>query len=183
LYYQQASHQNSRIVSQLDLPHNNYILVTIHRAENTNDPGKLGEILSQLNKIGEEKVVVFPMHPRTKHMLGNDALLKNVRVIDPVGYLDMLALQKNSKLIVTDSGGVQKEAFLNGKYCITVREETEWVELVENGVNFLASPISLMSQYVEQLWNKAFQAGTFKPYGDGQAADEIVNVLVSKQNN
>jgi UDP-GlcNAc3NAcA epimerase len=97
-------------------------------------------------------------------------------VIDPVGYFDMIRLQKNCRLIITDSGGVQKEAYFNNKYCVTVREETEWVELVEHRFNFLSTPENIMTHAL-QLWDKPFESdGTFL-YGKGTAAQEILNIL------
>jgi UDP-GlcNAc3NAcA epimerase len=176
-FYQKISEQQSSIVSQLGLKPGDFILVTIHRAENTNDTGRMEEILTQLNSLAKDRVVVFPMHPRTRHMLGDHSLIKNIKVVDPVGYFDMIALQRASRLIVTDSGGVQKEAFIHGKYCITVREETEWIELVEAGFNFLATPLNKITDLVNTLWNKPLNPGDFKPYGDGHSAEKIIKTI------
>lgn len=177
VFYKALSEKKSRIVEELRLDAGNFVLVTIHRAENTNDKSRLEEILTQLNTIATHKTVVFPMHPRTRHILGNSNLINNIKVIDPVGYFDMIALQRNSRLIVTDSGGVQKEAFIHGKYCITVREETEWIELVQAGFNFLPKPFSMLTSLVDKLWNTPMVPGDFQPYGDGKAAEKIVDIL------
>lgn len=177
LLYQELSTKYSSIVRDLDLEGKPFALVTIHRAENTNDPERLHQIMKTLNDVGAEKTVVFPMHPRTKNILKDTDLLKNIKVIEPVGYFDMIALQKNCRLIVTDSGGVQKEAFIHGKYCITVREETEWIELVDNGFNYLANPVETLPGLIDKLWDKKFSINGFYPYGDGKAADKIIDVI------
>ena len=170
---------NDRILKELNLKPNDFILATIHRAENTNDPNRLQQIFSLLNKIAANRHIVLPIHPRTKSLLNEsiNSQLKNFHLIDPVGYLDMMSLQSNCKLVITDSGGVQKEAFLNGKYCVTVRNETEWVELVENGFNFLTDPLETLPNLVEQLWNKPFNDNGYQPYGDGEAANKILTIL------
>lgn len=179
LYYQDISEHQSKIIHELNLKNNPFVLVTIHRAENTNDRERFSQILKALNNVAESRTVIFPMHPRTRSILENDSLLKNVTVIDPVGYLDMIALQKHCRLVVTDSGGVQKEAFLNSKYCITVREETEWVELVEAGFNYLANPIERLTDLIPKLWDKLFDNKNFQPYGDGTAAERVAKFLVN----
>ena len=91
--------------------------------------------------------------------------------------MDMISLQKNCRLIITDSGGVQKEAFVNNKLCLTVRNETEWVELVEKGYNFLVNPIDILPHLVERLWNTEFTNENFNPYGHGNAAERIVDII------
>lgn len=180
LFYQSTADQSSSVLTELGLKGKPFILTTIHRAENTDDQEKLRSIMSSLNSISETKTVVFPIHPRTKGVLKeilNFRLNENFKLIDPVGYLDMIALQKNCSLIITDSGGVQKEAFLNKKFCLTVRTETEWVELIEKGFNFLVNPISTLEDLVNQTWNKSFNDNGFQPYGDGLAANKIIEVI------
>lgn len=181
LHYQQVSESESDVIKKLNLSKGNFILATIHRAENTNDKDRLEIILKDLSEIAKKNIVVFPIHPRTKNITENKELLQNITVIDPVGYLDMIALQKNCRLIVTDSGGVQKEAFLNNKYCITVREETEWIELVNAGYNFLSKSGSKIQDLVDALWNKPFVNKDFQPYGDGKTAERIINLIQSSR--
>lgn len=131
--------KNSKILEVLGLEPNGYYLTTIHRAENTDDPKRLRNIFQALKEL---KDVVFPCHPRTEKclkMLGLwERLNDQVKVIKPLGYLDMLVLERNARKILTDSGGVQKEAYLLGVPCITLRDETEWVETVQDGWNVLA---------------------------------------------
>jgi UDP-N-acetylglucosamine 2-epimerase (non-hydrolysing) len=131
--------KKSRVLEELGLEPMKYYLATIHRAENTDDPERLKNIVAALEEIGD---VVFPCHPRAEKYLKQlclwDGLVAQARVIKPVGYLDMIMLEKNARKILTDSGGVQKEAYLLGVPCITLRDETEWVETVEDGWNVLA---------------------------------------------
>ncbi len=133
--------KKSHILEDLALKPKDYYLATVHRASNTDDPDKLREITEALKDLEN---VVFPCHPRTEKYLREsglwDDLVRKIRVIKPVGYLDMLLLEKNAKKIITDSGGVQKEAYLLGTACITLRDETEWVETVEDGWNVLVGP-------------------------------------------
>ena len=132
-FYSKISEEKSSIISRLKLIPNEFVLATIHRQENTDDFEKLKEIFEGLELISKEKQVVLPLHPRTKAILTANQLSYGIQIIDPVGYFDMLELQKKCNLVVTDSGGLQKEAFFNKKHCIIVREETEWIELVSNG--------------------------------------------------
>lgn len=132
-FYGKTAEQKSDIISSLHLIPNEFVLATIHRQENTEDFEKLKEIFEGLELISKEKQVVLPLHPRTKAILEEHHLSYDIKIIDPVGYFDMLTLLKNCNLVITDSGGLQKEAFFNKKYCIIAREETEWVELVSNG--------------------------------------------------
>ena len=133
----------------------NYILCTIHRAENTDDETRLRSIFEALNEIAKEKQIILPLHPRTKKLLENlqtknqKLLTKNLTIIDPVGYLEMVWLIDNCDLVMTDSGGLQKEAYFFEKQCITLRDETEWVELVECGANRLvgADKEKIVSSY------------------------------------
>ncbi|AOW21933.1 non-hydrolyzing UDP-N-acetylglucosamine 2-epimerase [Urechidicola croceus] len=133
-YYSQFSGDKSSIISNLKLEKNEFVLATIHRQENTNDIENLKSIFEGLEEISKVKMVVMPLHPRTKKILDSNNLKYKIRVIDPVGYFDMMELLKNCNLVVTDSGGLQKEAFFHKKHCIIAREETEWVELVDNGI-------------------------------------------------
>jgi UDP-N-acetylglucosamine 2-epimerase len=130
--------KSSKILEELELRPKEYFLATVHRAENTDDPEKLQNIAEALSSIEN---VIFPCHPRTKKRLEDlrlwDQMRECVQIINPVGYLDMLLLEKNAYKILTDSGGVQKEAYMLQTPCITMRDETEWVETVEDGWNLL----------------------------------------------
>ncbi|HBC32303.1 MAG TPA: UDP-N-acetylglucosamine 2-epimerase (non-hydrolyzing) [Clostridiales bacterium] len=144
LYYGKRVTEKSNILEQNHLQPRQYILTTIHRAENTDDPVRLRAIFEGLSQVAEEIPVVLPMHPRTRVALIREGLyetvIRSLIVIPPVGYLDMVMLEKNARLIATDSGGVQKEAYFYRVPCITLRGETEWVELVEAGWNVLVEP-------------------------------------------
>jgi len=132
-YYGKSSTEKSSILEDLNLKKNEFVLATIHRQENTDDILKLKSIFEGLEKINEKKRVVLPLHPRTKAILGKNKKTHNLTIINPIGYFDMLELLKNCNLVVTDSGGLQKEAFFLKKHCIIARDETEWVELVSKG--------------------------------------------------
>jgi len=132
-FYGKTSGEKSSIISKLNLKDNEFVLATIHRQENTDDIENLKSIFEGLEIISKQKQVVLPLHPRTEAILEKFNLNYNIIIIKPVGYFDMLELLKNCNLVITDSGGLQKEAFFNKKHCIIAREETEWVELVSNG--------------------------------------------------
>lgn len=155
----------------------NYVLATIHRQENTEDPARLKAILTGLAKVAETIPVVLPLHPRTKSKIaatGLSPLLEKLQITEPLGYLDMVNLEKNAAVIATDSGGVQKEAFFYQVPCVTLRDETEWVELVEAGWNNLVPPVN--SELVSNAVLKAIGTvgKSVQPYGDGNAAKLIV---------
>ena len=168
-------------VQHLGLQPGAFVLATVHRAENTDDANRLAAIVDALVVLSRELRVVWPMHPRTRAMLEKagqyESLAQKVTLIDPVGYLDMVQLEKHAALIATDSGGVQKEAFFYQVPCVTLRGETEWVELVEAGWNRLAPPVSAAS--VLQAMRSAIgsRGQDVRPYGDGQAAQAIAAVL------
>ena len=132
-FYGKLSETRSAIIDELGLNQKVFVLATIHRQENTDDPERLKAIIQGLNSISDGSLVVMPLHPRTKALLGKYELGFKGLLIDPVGYFDMLQLLKYCKLVITDSGGLQKEAYFNEKPCLIAREETEWVELVEEG--------------------------------------------------
>jgi UDP-GlcNAc3NAcA epimerase len=183
LFYSQKAENNSQIINCLKVNPNNYILATIHRAENTDNPKRLQAIFEALILINQEIKVILPLHPRTKNALARQGVLekisRNIQLIEPVGYLDMAILEKNARLIITDSGGVQKEAFFYSTPCITLREETEWVELVETGWNTLVSPNydeSEIYQYFQQCLTTN-KPKTVNLYGEGNSAEKIVNIL------
>lgn len=182
LFYNEANASRMTMVDTLDLQHKPYYLATIHRAENTDDPLRISHICQALIELTQLAPVVLPLHPRTRATLAKLGLLSQVEreltVIAPVGYLDMLALEKQAQWIITDSGGVQKEAYFNQVPCITLRDETEWVELVQNGWNQLCSPeapFSLVSRIQAQPMSLVAKD---QLYGDGHAAEKIVEELV-----
>jgi UDP-GlcNAc3NAcA epimerase len=177
-YYKGKAVERSMIVDSLRLKSDDFILLTIHRAENTDNLEVLDLIVKQIELLGEEKTIVFPIHPRTLSRLGKPIKSKNIKVLDPLGYLDMLQLQMNCRLIVTDSGGIQKEAYFNQKFCITVREETEWTELVNGGFNHLVSPFEI-SQRVHDLWFKQFPIDGTRFYGNGDATQKILSTFLN----
>ncbi len=158
---------------------NNYILSTIHRAENTDDPKRLKNIFDSLNEIAKETQVVLPLHPRTKKIIRNSKLnTQNLTIIDPVGYLEMVWLINNCSLVMTDSGGLQKEAFFFEKPCITLRDETEWVELVTNRFNVLAgaNKEKIIDLYKNFEFNDDFSIGL---YGGGKASKQIIQKILN----
>lgn len=132
-FYGKLSDSRSSIIERLALKEKTFVLATIHRQENTDDPERLKAIIEGLNSISDVAQVVMPLHPRTKELLKKYALNFTGLLIDPVGYFDMLQLLKNCNLVITDSGGLQKEAYFNKKPCLIAREETEWIELVTEG--------------------------------------------------
>lgn len=163
-----------------DLPEK-YILTTIHREENTEDVRKLSEIFKALNHIAEESNIVLPIHPRTKRKLTENSISignKNLLLIEPVGFLEMIWLLSNSELVLTDSGGLQKEAYFHHKACLTLREQTEWVELVENRHNVVvgSSYEKIISAFHSFKFNYNFNNNL---YGDGTASKKIVSKLLN----
>lgn len=183
VFYASRAAERSTIVRDLGLTVQPYVLATVHRAENTDDRRRLFAILDGLRRFTEHAHVVVPLHPRTRNVVAADAELaeisRNLTMIDPVGYLDMIALEKSAALIATDSGGVQKEAFFHRVPCVTLRDETEWVELLHLGWNRLCSPTSAGAVY--EALRAAY--GTMgdrqaKPYDDPAAARRIVQRLI-----
>lgn len=167
-----------RVLGQLGLAAGGYILTTVHRAENTDHPERLAAVVDGLEAIARRMPVVWPLHPRTRGVLQRSGRLATLspelRLIDPVGYLDMVQLEKHAALIATDSGGVQKEAFFYQVPCVTLRDETEWVELVHAGWNRLAPPLSAAA--VSDAVNAALgsRGQEVQPYGEGCAAERVV---------
>jgi len=132
-FYSTMVKEKSTVLQSEGLKESNFVLATIHRPENTDSKQKLSAIFNALDKINTKIKVVLPLHPRTKKYMKTYQINTDVLLINPVGYFDMLALLKNCKMVITDSGGLQKEAYFNKKFCIVTRTETEWVELMENG--------------------------------------------------
>jgi UDP-N-acetylglucosamine 2-epimerase len=166
--------RESTVLDRLGIRDKQFVLATVHRAENTDDPRRLHAILRALAHAGEP--VVFPVHPRTRAALGQSAdAIDGVQLVEPVGYLDMVRLESAARLIVTDSGGVQKEAYWLGVPCVTVREETEWVETVEAGWNCLAGADT--DRIIAAI--RGFRPSSPRPplYAAGCSADDMVRVL------
>ena len=182
LLMSKRAENSSSITEKLELDSKPYILATIHRAENTDSISRLSNILSVLSDLSKEKVVVFPIHPRTSKVIKEHKLehfLSEVTVIEPVSYLEILKLQSCAYAIVTDSGGMQKEAYFNKTPCFTLRDETEWVETVDCGWNSLMSPEYEIDS--NQIIKKAQQLPSkwVSYYGDGNASQEITRILAS----
>lgn len=159
------------ILEDLRLTSGAYALLTIHRAENTEQPERLRSIMQGVAASGMS--VILPIHPRTRNVMGEVA--ENVRVVEPVGYLEMLVLEKNAEVIVTDSGGVQKEAYFAGRPCVTVRNTTEWTETVDVGWNMLTGSDSRAIAGAM----RSFRPTSARPslFGDGHAAERVVEAL------
>ena len=157
-------------------------MATIHRAENTDNRQKLKSTLDGIEKIVKEIPILLPLHPRTRQKMATWDLkaVESIQIIDPVSYFEIIHLLENCTLIMTDSGGLQKEAFFFKKACITLRNETEWIELVEHGVNLLAGAKS------ENIYN-AYKAivetdldFNIELYGDGKAGERIVKIITAQ---
>lgn len=183
LYYNEFNSNRVTLVKQLNLKKDAYVLATIHRAENTDNEQRFQNIFNALCELAQTKTVVLPLHPRTRQFLNNlgwfTRLQKQLKLIDPVGYLDMLALEKEASLIITDSGGVQKEAYFNQVPCITLRDETEWVELVNAGWNTLCSPEKPILIDLSASKPGLNRSPANLLYGNGDTASKIVATLCS----
>jgi UDP-GlcNAc3NAcA epimerase len=172
---------DERILKSLDLPSRGYVLVTAHRAENTDDPSRMAIIVDALKKVAESLPVIWPLHPRTRQILEKSSSMPSgvphLHLIEPVGYLDMVQLEKYAAAIATDSGGVQKEAFFHAVPCITLRNETEWVELVEAGWNRLAPPDepNQLARTIVAAIDK--RGANISPYGEGNSSVRIASIL------
>ncbi len=176
LYNIALAEQRAGVLARLGLEPGSYALATIHRPSNTDDPARLQAILAALRALAADYPVVFPVHPRTRQKLaGLDSYEPNLHLIEPVGYLDMLLLERQARLILTDSGGVQKEAYFFAVPCLTLRRETEWVETVDTGWNRLVgNDLALIAQ----LAHDPKPTGSPLPlFGDGHAADRIAALL------
>ena len=177
IFYAAKAEEKSNVLKSINL--SRYILATIHRQENTDSPENLQNIIAGLNEINRQTPVVVPIHPRTRNILAQLNIVPAFKLIDPVGYFDMIVLLKNCEMVITDSGGVQKEAFFFGKHCITMREQTEWVELVENGFNTLTgSDAKKIVTAYEQTKQKKSDF-SINLYGKGQAAEVAAKEIFS----
>jgi UDP-GlcNAc3NAcA epimerase len=175
-YYSGFSEEKSEIIASLKLQDGSFILATIHRQENTDDLAKLKAIFEGLALLSKEVRVVVPLHPRTRKILKNNNLSYDVEIIDPVGYFDMLELLKHCLLVITDSGGLQKEAFFNKKPCIIVREETEWTELVKRGFATLTGSDKVKMLEAFQKYNNLTLDYAINLYGN-QVGNSIYESL------
>jgi UDP-N-acetylglucosamine 2-epimerase len=177
LYAQQIADGNCNILQSLKINKGGYCLVTIHRAENTDNVDNLRQIIQALGKFDER--VIFPIHPRTQKVIStnNIPIAANVVIIPSIGYLDFVVLEANAKLILTDSGGVQREAYCLKVPCITVFPSTSWVETVEDGWNKLvdADVESILSAY-----QSPYDLNNYRAYfGDGNAAEKTIDIIRS----
>ncbi len=193
IYFAEKAELSSSILKTLNLQNNNFLLATIHRDYNTDDPVRLNGIFEAIHTISEENKlsVVIPLHPRTSKILEDtlenklmDAIVKSplIKIIPPVSFFDMIQLEKNSLMIITDSGGVQKESFFYGKPCIIIRSETEWVEIVEAGAAMIcdADTKKIINAF-EFFKNKKINT-TASIFGDGKASEFICNEIYNNFN-
>ena len=172
IYYSKINNDNS-IIDKLKLKNDNFVLATFHRQENTENFDKLKGIVDSLNQINLQCKVIVPLHPRTRKLLEYNKLEINFHCIEPLGYLDMIKLIQKCKLVLTDSGGLQKESFFFNKYCMTLRSETEWSELVENHYNII---VGTKSSSILQAFNRLKSKKFIKKhefYGGGNATKLI----------
>lgn len=179
---------HSDILARLDLQPQGYLLATVHRAENTDDPDRLGNIMDAFSELAERETVILPLHPRTKKILDDTfpSLLTpdpsrftpnpSLRIIDPVGYFDIITLEKSARLLLTDSGGMQKEAYWLKVPCITLRDETEWVETVERGWNILTG--ADRDRIIKAVRTFKAPSAHSPLYGDGKAAAHCLAALL-----
>ncbi|MNJ82783.1 UDP-2,3-diacetamido-2,3-dideoxy-D-glucuronate 2-epimerase [compost metagenome] len=175
LRFADIAREKSAILDTLNIQEKEFILCTIHRAENTNNADRLKAIFQALNESGEQ--IILPLHPRTLKYMSDYGIKasENVRIIEPLGYLDMVRLEDAAKKIVTDSGGVQKEAFFLGIPCVTLREETEWVETVEDGWNTLAG--ASKDVILEAIVSFLPETERKNHFGDGTSTTKIKDLI------
>ena len=181
LYYLRQIQDQPKVLNKFGLESKSYVLLTMHRAENVDDISRLRKILEGLQLSGRK--IVWPVHPRTRKMIEKFGLEfpANIILLDPIGYMDMLILEQHAACIATDSGGVQKEAYFHKVPCVTMRDETEWVELVSCGANVLTGAhTQKIADAIEKSETVNCQVFNTLLYGSGNAADLIINALLSK---
>ncbi|MEO6800729.1 MAG: UDP-N-acetylglucosamine 2-epimerase (non-hydrolyzing), partial [Rhodanobacter sp.] len=172
-------------VAGLPLRPGEYVLMTVHRAENTDDSARLRAIVDAVLLVADQIPVLWPLHPRTRGALERSGLITTlataaqVNLVEPLGYLEMVSAEREAAVIATDSGGVQKEAFFHGVPCVTLRDETEWVELVSAGWNRLTPPTDARQVADAILGARGSRGAAVQPYGDGHAAGKIIACLAS----
>lgn len=184
LYYRLKAEKQSPILGALGLEKRGYLLATLHRAENTDSPDRLGEVFQGLAEVSTLCPVILPLHPRTRSRLEEHKELlaqipPSLRLVEPVGYLDMLQLEANAKGILTDSGGVQKEAYFLGVGCVVLREVTEWVELVERGGHQLVGGNAASIARAARALLSQTPVGAADLFGDGTASQQVVEALLT----
>lgn len=183
LHYGERVKPEGGLLASMGLKPGAYVLATIHRAENTDHPQRLANVVDALVFTARSMPVVWPLHPRMRAILQQtgrlDKLSSQLHLIEPVGYLDMVQLEKYAAVIATDSGGIQKEAYFYKVPCVTLRDETEWVELVEAGWNRLAPPLDAAAVLAALRASLGSHGAEIAPYGQGDAAQRIVQRLVS----
>jgi UDP-GlcNAc3NAcA epimerase len=176
LKYIKTAEQKSKVLEENNLKKNEYILLTMHRPSITDDMDRMKNVLEIIEKSG--KKCIFPIHPRTRSYLQshlNDEMKQSIKIIDPVGYIDSLWLMKNAEMLITDSGGMQKESYMLQTPCITIRENTEWVETLDTGWNYLAGyDIDKLKGAIDNFKPKGKQSAIF---GDGKASEKIVEII------
>lgn len=177
LHYGRIASKQSDIIRRLSLMDKPFLLVTLHRQENTDDKSRLREIVDALHQLAMHYRIIMPLHPRTRNVIRDLDLRLPFDPIDPVGYLDMVELLRNCAFVITDSGGLQKEAYFYGKYCLVTRNETEWTELVDMNYNFLVGASRHL--ILEKARQIKHLSGTFDemPYGSGDAAIKMAQIL------
>jgi UDP-GlcNAc3NAcA epimerase len=180
LFYQKKAKEAVNL-EQWGLTEKDYVLCTVHRAENTDDLNRLQSIFQALNTINKALPVILPLHPRTKKIIYESSfsnLLSKLKVIDPVSYIETQRLEMGAKLILTDSGGMQKEAFFHKVPCITLRDETEWVETVQAGWNRVTGASE--TDILDSFENYSIPEKHLNFYGDGQSASKILRTLLNE---
>lgn len=176
LYNSKLAQQRSKILDKIDAK--DFVLVTLHRSENVDHPQVLQNLVDSLNEISGKCKIVLPLHPRTKKRMSEFNMKFEFETLDPVGYLDMIQLLMNCKIVMTDGGGLQKEAFFFSKHCITMRERTEWTELVQQGYNTIAGSDRHQILKAFDLAMRKQSDFSHKLYGDGSAGKIIVEALM-----
>jgi UDP-GlcNAc3NAcA epimerase len=185
LLFLEPARRHARVLETLGLRPGEFVLATVHRAENTDVAERLDNIFAALAELAQDIEVVVPLHPRTRKILASRGWKapRRLRLVDPVGFLDMLMLERNARVIATDSGGVQKEAYFYGVPCVTLRDETEWVELVRVGANRLAPPADragIVAALREGMRRGRLDENRAQLYGDGHASERIASILAGK---
>jgi UDP-GlcNAc3NAcA epimerase len=187
IQYGESAARNSKIMETTNIGPSQYILATVHRAENTDEMPRMTKIMEALNEIAGDVDVIMPLHPRTGKVIcsyGIGDKISRIRIIEPVGFLDMMCLIKNARAVVTDSGGLQKEAYFHRVPCVTLREQTEWIETIDANWNVLAD-LSSTDSIVTTI-RFAMMGNNFRfeiaEYGDGKAADQIVKIIAAYLN-
>jgi UDP-GlcNAc3NAcA epimerase len=179
IMFGEKSLRASTALERLRIEPKRYVLATIHRAETTDDPHRLRTVVEALEVVARLLPVILPLHPRTRAALASNGLaFRHVTTTDPVGYIDMVALESGAAVIATDSGGIQKEAYFHKIPCVTLRDETEWVELIDLGWNHLVSPHNHPESIAGTILAAQGKHGSHVPvYGTGQSAGQLIEIL------